>query len=84
MNPFCALYITVMRPISVPVSVAMPSQVPTARPAVTKFVMLPAYRLTKKAMPTESSRYTATITQSSVPKLVWLVALVRASIRVTP
>ena len=41
-NPFCALYITVMRPISVPVSVATPSHVPTARPALTKFVMLPA------------------------------------------
>ena len=37
-----ALYITVIRPISVPVNVAMPSQGPTAQPAPTKFVMLPA------------------------------------------
>mgnify|MGYP004347067507 CR=1 FL=1 len=55
-KPFCALYITVIRPISVPVSVAMPSHGPTARPAPTKFVMLPANRLTQKATATESSR----------------------------
>ncbi len=32
-NPFWALYIRVMSPISVPVMVATPSQTPTLRPA---------------------------------------------------
>ena len=77
-KPFWALYITVISPISVPVSVAIPSHVPTARPAPTKFVMLPAKRLTQKATATDKSRYTATIPQSKFVKLVWPVAFVRA------
>ena len=78
MKPFWALYITVISPISVPVNVAIPSHVPTARPAPTKFVILPANLLTQKATATERSRYIATIPQSKLVKLVWPVALVRA------
>ena len=39
-NPFWALYMTVIRPSSVPVIVAMPRQTPSPWPATTKSFML--------------------------------------------
>ena len=52
-NPFCELYMTVIRPNSVPVIVAMPRHIPNDCPAQTKSFMLEMYFRTTRPMTRE-------------------------------